>query len=188
MLLSGSIDTIVIKDYPFSTFYRLTWLDSNGQVLKNKSYNYSPYNFPPNLNESFSLMPRNFSIGQNNSIFAAIEIDKAMFVVKFDSTGCDSSSNYCLTIGLNEYLNSKNNFSFFPNPASNELTIEFNNKADFTKPKQVNIIDVLGREVKTVFIETKKQKINLQELNNGVYYLQLQSNNGIKITKKLVKE
>ncbi len=91
-------------------------------------------------------------------------------------------------VGVNELGLIKNDFKFYPNPASNEIAIAFNNEADFTKPKEIKIIDVLGREVKTLLIESKTQKINIEALSNGVYYLQLQSSNGLKITKKLVKE
>jgi len=79
-------------------------------------------------------------------------------------------------------------FTIYPNPALNEVTIEFANEADFTKPKELKIIDVLGREAKTVLIESKTQKINIEDLSKGIYYLQLQLSNGVKITKKLVKE
>ncbi len=79
-------------------------------------------------------------------------------------------------------------FKLYPNPASNEITIAFNNEADFTKPKELKIINVLGREVKTLLIENKTQKINIEELSNGVYYLQLQTPSGVKVIKKLVKE
>lgn len=80
----------------------------------------------------------------------------------------------------------KMQFKAFPNPAKDELVIEF--EIDFTKPREIKMIDVLGKEVKKVFIQNKKQKINIEALSNGVYYLQLQSSNGLKITKKLVKE
>jgi hypothetical protein len=91
-------------------------------------------------------------------------------------------------VGVNELGLIKNDFKLYPNPASNEITIAFNNEADFTKPKELKIIDVLGREVKTILIEIKTQKVNIEELSNGVYYLQLQTPSGVKVIKKLVKE
>lgn len=187
LILSGYIDKEHSKNLPFNILNRLTWINANGVVLKNQTYQYSP-----SIANGYIQVTQTISKGSNGSIFAALELNNnspnPFFIVKYDSTGCDSSSNYCLTIGLNEYLNSKNNFSFFPNPASNQLTIEYNNEADFTKPKELKLIDVLGRVVKTLTIEIKTQKINIEELPNGVYYLQLQTQNGLSITKKLVKE
>jgi hypothetical protein len=114
------------------------------------------------------------------------------YVHAVDSNNCISFAHRTIyvknCVGLQElyFLNSL--FYLYPNPALNEFTIEFANTTNFTKPKEIKMIDVLGREVKTLLIENKTQKINIEELSNGVYYLQLQTPSGVKVIKKLVKE
>jgi hypothetical protein len=82
----------------------------------------------------------------------------------------------------------KMEFTVFPNPAQNEIQIEFVSETNFIKPKQIIITDVLGRVVKTISVQNRKQNISIAELNSGCYNLQFQNEQGLKITKKLVKE
>jgi hypothetical protein len=85
-----------------------------------------------------------------------------------------------------EFEKNKNAFKLFPNPAQNELEIVYD--FEFIKPHQVLITDILGREVKTFKLVSKKQKLSLNELPSGVYYLTIDSPDGNKLTRKLIKE
>ncbi len=76
-----------------------------------------------------------------------------------------------------------------PNPSSNELLIELylplNNFVEF------NIIDISGKNVYSkkanLVSGTNKELINLSDLNNGIYFIQVKSNNQMAIHKIIIQ-
>jgi len=52
---------------------------------------------------------------------------------------------------------------------------------------EIQIFDMLGKEVKHIFIKDTKTTLNINELNNGFYFLRIQTERGI-INKRFVKE
>jgi hypothetical protein len=73
---------------------------------------------------------------------------------------------------------------FYPNPTKDNVTISNKNQLNL----DIKIIDLLGKTILKIE-ETRliNQEINLDNLNSGVYLLQINSN-GNTITKKLIKE
>lgn len=70
----------------------------------------------------------------------------------------------------------------YPNPASNELTVEFLNRS--SQAGTVMIFDAKGQVVATENV-TDKTKFNLSELANGLYILRVSYNN-VTYTDKLI--
>lgn len=85
------------------------------------------------------------------------------------------------------YNNLDIEFSVYPNPAKNQITVDFSS----TNNKSSNLIisDLLGKTVKECSVNSSnginRIDINLNNLNDGVYFINF-SNNDIKSTKKLV--
>lgn len=103
--------------------------------------------------------------------------------------GMNTPAFFCLDnielnfpVGLKEIF--KNDFSFYPNPASsivnikNEITIN-----------SISVIDINGR---TLFnnstIDNRIGSIDVSALNAGIYFIQLIDENGLVSTQKLVKQ
>jgi hypothetical protein len=76
-------------------------------------------------------------------------------------------------------LRSSLNFTIFPNPASENITIDFNNQI---RNNQITISDISG---KVVFSETASgnQVINLSNIRQGLYFIEVANSNGSKIVK-----
>ena len=74
------------------------------------------------------------------------------------------------------------NFSAFPNPATNVLNIA--NKSN-SAINSIQITDMNGRTVKQV--KGMVEQINISELNAGVYFLKVTSNQGTGTTKIIKK-
>lgn len=73
-------------------------------------------------------------------------------------------------------------FSFYPNPATNQITIEF----ESTFSGDVEIFDLRGKRINSWTIDNKDDtQLNLENLLPGLYLLQLTKQN-IKLTKPLV--
>lgn len=73
----------------------------------------------------------------------------------------------------------KDSFTIYPNPASKKITIWLNNSV----LKTVNIYNNLGQKV----LSKKSKEISVENLNIGIYFLEVETNKG-KATKKIVIE
>lgn len=73
------------------------------------------------------------------------------------------------------------NFSVYPNPASNQLIISNNNQVI----SKINIYNITGEIIKT--IPTDINVINVADLHQGIYLLRITINDEI-ITRKFVKQ
>ena len=99
-----------------------------------------------------------------------------------------TQTNLCLTNAITENQTLANLIAY-PNPFTSSTTLEFN--ATETKNIFISILDVVGRTVKN--IPTKKLQsgenkitIDLTELNNGIYFCQINSVENLQ-TIKLIK-
>jgi uncharacterized repeat protein (TIGR02543 family) len=72
----------------------------------------------------------------------------------------------------------KINISVYPNPISNFITIQLDEKIKIGK-----ILDVTGKEIKTFY----KNKINTSDISSGIYILQIESESGKIAIKKIIK-
>ena len=70
----------------------------------------------------------------------------------------------------------------YPNPVNSVLSIDTNNSFDIEK---ISISDVNGRFVKSQ--KGAKNQINVSDLNAGVYFVTIESNDGMT-TKKFIKQ
>ena len=84
----------------------------------------------------------------------------------------------------NDFSSLDTNFNMYPNPASNMVTISFN---EVSNNISVILYDQLGRVVLNNDFENISNEIQLplDKLNKGIYYVQIISNT-IKSTKKLI--
>lgn len=98
-----------------------------------------------------------------------------------DGTNIDQNSNIeCTTLSLNENLEN-NSFLLFPNPANNLLNIK---KSNHQFIEHIEIIDVLGKKVYEKYGDI--EQIDIQNLDNGIYLLNIFSENK-KLVVKFIK-
>ncbi len=81
--------------------------------------------------------------------------------------------------------NIENYFTTYPNPVSNFVSIEFQNEI---RSAEIKLINVLGEIILSKQIEnTENAKLNVSQLSNGIYFLQVKTNNKV-FTQKIVKQ
>ncbi|MDF1673712.1 MAG: zinc-dependent metalloprotease family protein [Vicingaceae bacterium] len=84
-----------------------------------------------------------------------------------------------MSTGINE-LNS-DNIKVYPNPTNNLLNLTFNKSSSI---EQVTLTDLQGKIVyNNNFVQGVNLQINLAGLSNGLYMLNVQTNNGVNIHK-----
>ncbi len=69
----------------------------------------------------------------------------------------------------------------YPNPALNSITIEI------SKNSEIEILNINGHIVKTIYNYEKNSTIDLRNLSGGVYLIKAKTDKGIAI-KKFIKE
>lgn len=89
------------------------------------------------------------------------------------------------TLGLSENI-ANNSFNFYPNPASNiiNLDIEYLKDNNFT----LNIYNIMGLLVKSKTIAKNQKQINVGDLNNGIYLLEIKANDWTKSQKLIIRK
>lgn len=108
-----------------------------------------------------------------------------------DGNNCSGSAIQNITVvnclGIDDDANADLNFVCYPNPAEDQLNIEFfQNQNDSYQIRLINI------EGKTIFTEFKSGNaganylsLNLSHLETGIYFIELNTINGI-VTKKII--
>lgn len=84
---------------------------------------------------------------------------------------------------LSSESNSLLDFAVYPNPANNMVTIQ--NK-DNTIISKVTLVDILGKNIKTSTNNSSEVMMDISNLNTGIYFLEIYSNE-IKTIKKIIK-
>ena len=103
-------------------------------------------------------------------------------ITKIDSTGCDSTLAYCSAVGLNEQKINNEEFKIYPNPTSGIINFKVENG------NKILIFNILGELVKEEELIVDKQKVDLSNLQNGIYLLQVFDKNKLIGTTKTIKE
>lgn len=126
--------------------------------------------------------------------------DLNMFIIPFGKNGiCDFEINEELrcfssptlsyqnpdfsscTLGIGE-AGSHDDITIYPNPAGDFVNVEFENQL-YAK---VQIIDATGRLVQSVQLNASPQRINLESLYPGVYFLVINNGSGSSVIEKIV--
>ncbi len=190
LLIGGTIDTLQLHNMLPNFFTRLTILNKSGQLKSNKYYNYK--NNSPSTDNFQAILCLNPTT--DKGFIAAINVQNTpnpnpFFFVKFDSTGCDSTEEYCqmmAEVGFEEFQASSLTFQIWPNPAGNYFSLETEN---FYEGQVVlKMFDVLGSEVKRKNIHLPAE-VDISDLSQGVYLISLLNvKNELLFQSKLIKQ
>jgi energy-converting hydrogenase Eha subunit C len=97
--------------------------------------------------------------------------------------GCGSFTRYDTIMivgeGIHQITAADNSISLYPNPTTDQLFI----KTENINPQTITIYDVDGR---LIFTEPFKAEISISQLSSGVYFVEVQSNEGVG-RKRFVK-
>jgi len=86
-----------------------------------------------------------------------------------------------LPLSVDDISNTSNLFSFYPNPTTNEITI-----VNYENLDKIYIYDLAGKQV--FYSNLITQKVEVQNLNSGVYFIKVIDKKGNQQTKKMLKK
>ena len=161
---------------------------SNSNVVKRVgntiTWNFDAIELPPSVANTqighgfinFKIKPKaGFAVGD-------IIVNKANIYFDFNPAIItnECKTEFVATLAINDFA--FNDFSFYPNPVSNILTVSNNSVID-----SVTISSVLGQNVLTSKINDFQSTIDLSTLTSGIYIAEFLSNGAAKRIK-IVKE
>jgi hypothetical protein len=160
------------------------WCENNPNLqtlyLKNTTISVSRSNQaspPPLYSFDFDNNPSLNYICYDEGEYTAIlnGLNNSTAGITFD-TSCELD---CQSLNLSSFENTK--FNIFPNPTSEEITIQADEKTNF---KSVSIYNTMGQLVKVG--KPKVAKINVSDLKAGVYFISLEQEQS-SLTKQFIK-
>ncbi|MCE3281071.1 MAG: hypothetical protein K0S44_3262 [Bacteroidetes bacterium] len=120
--------------------------------------------------------------------FWTINGDSMNFISKWKGTNLIDTCGH-LEIGINEHDNSNDYMNIYPNPASTQITIEFD--LTETRNTSIEIKNMLGETIKKVnngfSIGNNKLEIDVSELPKGLFFVQL-VNGSTQVIQKFIAE
>ena len=149
------------------------WYRSYSYQLQNDNYFY--YSTPTNDNGFIAC---------GNTLDP--QMNENMWIVKFDSFGCDTAG--CNTVGILPITLASSAISVFPNPSNGVFTIS--NSHSGQGKKLITIFDLFGRIVNPqINFSGNEIIIDLTQYSSGIYLLEIRSEDGSNIySQKIIKE
>jgi hypothetical protein len=83
------------------------------------------------------------------------------------------------TTGINKFSGDKSYFNFYPNPATDKITIEASKKSE------IEILTVSGQLIKNVKADEVNETIDVSGFARGIYFVKVKTGKGIEM-KKLI--
>jgi hypothetical protein len=128
----------------------------------------------------------------NNSGITVTPTITSQYIIQFTVCGVPRADTIKVTVindvGIVEQSINSSDLIVSPNPNNGLINLSISNKDFLIQNSTVKIYDIFNREVKTLKLLGKNQDLPLQDINNGVYYLQLYQGEKMLLTKKIIKQ
>ncbi|PTX61172.1 putative secreted protein (Por secretion system target) [Kordia periserrulae] len=142
------------------------------------------FSIPPIFNDIGTLTQTTYYYYDNNASNIAFRYNNATLVSGFlgiNETTETHERNTSLTLSRNAVTAAQ--FELYPNPANDFITIQ---SKDNLAIKSVSIVDVQGRNVFTT--NSVASRISVANLQQGMYFVTLETTSGAVTTKKFMKQ
>ncbi|MFS4483806.1 T9SS type A sorting domain-containing protein, partial [Hyunsoonleella sp. 2307UL5-6] len=119
-------------------------------------------------------------VGMNASdIEGCFDLSNPITVNRLSGSDCDALSTNDFEADFD--------FAVYPNPTQNEITIDY--KGNQNLDLEVVVIDMLGKKfLQTTFSTQRNPTLNLSNLTQGTYFLNItDKNTGVSTTKRIMK-
>jgi hypothetical protein len=174
------------------------------KIIDNQLYIIGAFNFVGDTTE-YGMAKYDGTIfsafgGANNWAYQIAGLNHQLYVITDDVIGTDTVHYVAQWMGGNQIDSSvtvlagitnpekQNNLKLYPNPATDQITIEFD-LAD-TKNVSLEIKNIEGRTIKTItkpfFIRKNQIHIDLTEFTSGLYFIQIKTSSAT-LTRKIIK-
>jgi hypothetical protein len=91
------------------------------------------------------------------------------------------------SVGINE-LNESLTFNIYPNPSASKITIDVSDILFTNEKNYISLINALGQTVLKSSFNSKQTEIDVSNLPEGIYFVQVVYPNGLSVMKKIIKQ
>ena len=91
----------------------------------------------------------------------------------------------CYSTGISDSFEKQKELSIYPNPASDFITLNTENINN--ENRTLTIYNIVGELVRSETLSQNQQKINVEDLNNGIYMLEIKSEHGYEKQKLIIQ-
>lgn len=159
-------------------------LDSSGNFVWAKSFGGGTYNyFSGNCIKVDNLN----NIYLTGTFVSTVDFDPSSGTFNLTSSGgydiFVEKFNQNISVAINENKFSEKFISIYPNPFTNQTSINF---IEEQKNITLKIIDVLGKAGKTINFTGKQLIIEKGEMEEGIYFVQIMDGDQSFVTKKII--
>ena len=140
------------------------------------------------ITDAFDYSPGNYEWAESGQyVMIQPEAGRYYFAFLYTSTNEAASAweiDYVKIMGrkfVSVDENNKQMVSFYPNPASEQVTFTLESDA------QVSVFDMMGRKVNETECKAGQAQLNVNELESGVYFVNIRFANGSTAVSKFVK-
>jgi len=118
-----------------------------------------------------------------NGVLDVTADDKFWLAYEDDAGTAKSGGIYFLQDNLSTNETNKNNFTMYPNPASDFVTID-----KLSKNTPIKITDTSGKLIYNSVLKNDTQKINTSNFANGLYFVQISDGEKISTQKIIIRK
>ena len=166
-------------------------------VLSNLPYDYDLYLYNSAgtlLSSSLSAGTTSETVKYNNGSVGTYYVKVIGYNSAFSASSCYSLianiSNVAFRMSAPEVLKMESNYSIFPNPAQNEVNVDFTLSSN--KTVELRVYDITGKLVIANTFEgvegLNKNVIDISNLNKGIYMLECNDGDKVQTSKLLIEK
>lgn len=180
--ITGTIPNLLYQNYPRmdkkGNAVAVIWKQNvNGQEQL-------PIRFTANMNAGLPVVYDTVDLADITSADVALSNGTLFVVWQDDNSGTVKyrSGTFTPFNSVNEFPESKETFSVYPNPTSSLFTVNFKN----VLIGNITIANTLGEVVSVKTINSLEMDIDLTSFSSGIYFVQVNTEKGI-YTQKIIK-
>lgn len=131
-----------------------------------------------NPSQNWEIYPyySQFTLGTNTPKYGYMQLDSILLGEYVFAYG-DNFTNVFKT------ENSKQTIKIYPNPSSNELTIDFDGEV---QNREIKIYDLKGKIMANIHNKNALIRLSTQQWNNGIYIIEIENEKHEKTTRKIM--
>jgi hypothetical protein len=182
----GALTTMQQYNVGANDVSRIMKVDKNGNMLW-KEY-YDNYTGVGNNSNQDGLSDMKFTQDKKiifTNYFIAGNTPKPLNYIffKIDTTYCDINAFDCSSfVGLKENSYSKDRFTLFPNPATNNCQLDFSQIQQYNSVS-IEVKNIFGQVIYKTFTNTLPFNLNTSEYSNGLYFVGIK-HKGIQLAEQ----
>lgn len=171
----------------FDLGFQLNQYVENSSALCDSLINGCAYESGPGFENDYYINEYGKGLGKTYAYYysgqgLAVFWRNSLFYYKKGGFECGVSDT--LTVGIGEINSQEFKFTIYPNPATSVINIKNGTQFDFF---HCIITNSMGQIILSEQLNGTQNKLNINHLENGIYFLQIMSGNHITI-RKFIKE